>query len=727
MKKIIYVNVVEKRYFVYIAIHWAICQIKLNQEVGIMKNYTADRVRNVVLLGHSGSGKTTYAEAALFYSGATKRFGKVDEGNTVSDYEAEEIRRKVSINTSVLPVAWQDTKINFLDTPGYFDFISEAKMAMSVADTALILVSAKSGVEVGTEKAWEYAEELHLPKFFFVNQMDDENANFEKTLADLRSNFGKAVAPLQIPFNDEEGKFIGFINLIKKDARKKVDGKLQPCDMPEDKIDEVEVLRSMLVEVAAESSEELMEKFFNDIELTEEEIYDGLLEGIKNRSIAPVMCGSATLGYGVKLLMNTIVRFTPPAMEARKNFHAFIDGTDTVLCSGEDNNFSAFVFKTISDPYIGRLNLFRVMSGRLDNTMSVYNVEKDTMEKVGHLYIVKGKEQIEVNELHTGDIGALAKLSNTSTQDTLATKEHPILLPKLPLPSSVLSMAIQPKGKGDEDKLSVALSKIREEDPTIKMEVNKETKQTVISGIGEQQLDVMVNKLKTKYKIEVELLDPIIPFRETVKGKSSVRGRYKKQSGGHGQFGDIVMEFEPSGDLSKPFEFVEKIFGGSVPKQYFPAVEKGLQECVLSGVLAGYPVVGLKATLVDGSYHPVDSSEMAFKMATSVAFKEGVPQAKPTLLEPIEHIEVLIPEKYMGDIMGDINKRRGRILSMDAVGSKKCIIAEVPTLEMQKYATDLRSLTQSRGEYKHFFERYEEVPAEIQKKIIERRAAEKGK
>ncbi len=692
-----------------------------------MKNYTADKVRNVALLGHSGSGKTTFAEAALFFSGATKRFGKVDEGNTVSDYEAEEIRRKVSINSSVLPVEWQDTKINFLDTPGYFDFVAEAKMAMSVADTALVMVSAKSGVEVGTEKAWEYIEEMHLPRFFFVNQMDDENADFEKTLAELRSNFGKAVAPLQIPFNDENGKFVGFINLIKKDARKKVSGKLQPCEVPADKVDEVEVLRSMLIEVAAESSEELMEKFFNDIELTEEEIYDGLLAGIENRSIAPVMCGSATLGYGVKLLMNTIVRFTPPSLEAKKNFHAFIDGTDTVLCSAEDETFSAFVFKTISDPYIGRLNLFRVMTGKLDTSMNIYNVEKDTFEKLSHLYIVRGKEQIEVSELHTGDIGALAKLSNTSTQDTLATKEHPIVIPKLPLPSSVLSMAIQPKGKGDEDKLSNALTKIREEDPTIKMEVNKETKQTLISGIGEQQLDVMINKLKAKYKIEVDMIDPIIPYRETVKGKSSVRGRYKKQSGGHGQFGDIVMEFEPSGDMTLPYVFVEKIFGGSVPKQYFPAVEKGLQECVLSGVLAGYPVVGLKATLTDGSYHPVDSSEMAFKMATSVAYKEGVPQAKPTLLEPIEHVEVMIPERYMGDIMGDINKRRGRILSMDAVGNKKCIVAEVPTSEMHKYATDLRSMTQSRGEYKHNFDRYEEAPLEIQKKIIESRAAEKEK
>lgn len=692
-----------------------------------MKNYASNRVRNVVLLGHSGSGKTTYSEAALYYSGATKRFGKVEDGNTVSDYEAEEIRRKVSINTSVIPVEWQDTKINFLDTPGYFDFAAEVKLAMNVADTGLIMVSAKSGVEVGTEKAWEYCEEMHLPRSIFINQMDDENADFEKTLADLRKNFGKAVAPLQIPFDDENGNFIGFINLIKRDARKKVNGKLEKCEMPEDKKDQVEVLRSMLIEVAAESSEELMEKFFNDEELTEEEIYDGLQVGIANHSIAPVMCGSATLGYGVKLLMNTIVRFTLPAIEAKANFHAFHDGKDVVYCSSDDERFSAYVFKTIADPYIGRLNLFRVMTGKLDTTMSVYNEEKDTVEKVGRLYVMRGKEQIEVDELHSGDIGALAKLSNTSTQDTLSLKDANIIIPKIALPGSVLCMAIKPKGKGDEDKLSAALTKIREEDPTIKMEVNPETKQTLVYGVGEQQLDVMVQKLKAKYKIEVDLTDPIIPYRETIKAKASVRGRYKKQSGGHGQFGDVVMEFEPSYDTTTPVIFEEKIFGGSVPKQYFPAVEKGLQECVQSGVLAGYPVVGLKATLTDGSYHPVDSSEMAFKMATSVAFKEGIPQAKPVILEPIEHVEVLIPDKYMGDIMGDITKRRGRILSMDAVGMKKCIVAEVPTAEMHKYATDLRSMTQSRGEYRHHFERYEEAPMEVQKKIIEARAAEKEK
>ena len=689
-----------------------------------MKNYASNRVRNVVLLGHSGSGKTTYSEAALYYSGATKRFGKVEDGNTVSDYEAEEIRRKVSINTSVIPVEWQDTKINFLDTPGYFDFAAEVKLAMNVADTGLIMVSAKSGVEVGTEKAWEYCEEMHLPRIIFINQMDDENADFEKTLADLRKNFGKAVAPLQIPFDDENGNFIGFINLIKRDARKKVNGKLEKCEMPEDKKDQVEVLRSMLIEVAAESSEELMEKFFNDEELTEEEIYDGLQVGIANHSIAPVMCGSATLGYGVKLLMNTIVRFTLPAIEAKANFHAFHDGKDVVYCSSDDERFSAYVFKTIADPYIGRLNLFRVMTGKLDTTMSVYNEEKDTVEKVGRLYVMRGKEQIEVDELHSGDIGALAKLSNTSTQDTLSLKDANIIIPKIALPGSVLCMAIKPKGKGDEDKLSAALTKIREEDPTIKMEVNPETKQTLVYGVGEQQLDVMVQKLKAKYKIEVDLTDPIIPYRETIKAKASVRGRYKKQSGGHGQYGHVKMTFEPSGDLEQPYVFEQTVVGGAVPKNYFPAVEKGIQESCLKGPVAAYPVVGVKAVLYDGSYHPVDSSEMAFKTAAKQAFKKGFLEASPVLLEPIASLKVVVPDKYTGDIMGDLNKRRGRVLGMNPTDhGYQEIVADIPYMELFGYNTDLRSMTGGSGTYSYEFSRYEQAPSDIQEKEIAARAS----
>lgn len=696
-----------------------------------MRNYTANEVRNIVLLGHSGCGKTTIGEAALFYSGATKRFGKVEEGNTISDYDPEEIRRKVSISTSVLPVEWKDTKINFLDTPGYFDFVGEVKLAISVADTALIVVSAKSGVEVGTEKAWEYTEEMNIPKMIFVNQIDDDNADFVGALSQMREKFGKSVAPLQIPFDDEDGKAVGFINIIKRDARKKVGDKLQPCEIPADKVEEVEELRSMIVEVAAESNDELLEKYFNDEELTLEEIYEGLKVGIANHTIAPVICGSATLGYGIKLLMSTIVKFIPSSTECRPSFECtdlrLGENEGMIRYNSEKEHLAAFVFKTISDPYVGRLNIFRVISGTINNTKTVYNPEKDTYEKISHLYVVRGKEQIEVEELNAGDIGALAKLTNTSTQDTLCSKYFPVLLPKIKLPESVLCMAIVPKGKGDEDKISAALTKIREEDPTIKMEVNKETKQTLLYGTGEQQLDVLVNKLKTKYKIDVDLVDPIIPFRETIKSKIKVQGKYKKQSGGHGQYGDVWIEFEPSGDLSTAYLFEEKIFGGSVPKQYFPAVEKGLQESVNRGVLAGYPVVGLKATLVDGSYHPVDSSEMAFKMATSVAFKDGVSKAKPTILEPIAHVEIIIPEKYMGDIMGDVNKRRGRILSMNTEGDKKVIIAEVPLSELHKYATDLRSMTQGRGSYSYHFERYEEAPMDIQKKVIEKRAAEKEK
>ncbi len=692
-----------------------------------MKSYSANEIRNIVILGHSGCGKTTMTEADLFYSGATKRFGKVEDGNTTSDYDAEEIKRKVSINTSIIPIEWMDTKINFLDTPGYFDFTGEVKAAISVADAALIVVSAKSGVEVGTEKAWDYAEEADLPKMIFINQMDDENADFKKAVDEMREKFGKSVVPLQIPFTDENGNTDGFINVIKRDARVKVDGKLQKCDMPADMADQVEELRAAVVEVAAESDDALLEKYFNDEELTYEEIYAGLKQGIMNKSIAPVMCGAATIGYGIKLLLNTIVKFLPPSNISRPAFGCIdlLTNESVTRYNNPKDHFSAFVFKTISDPYIGRLNIFKVLSGTLRKDKTIYNPEKDTYEKVSHIYVVRGKEQIEVDELQSGDIGALAKLTNTSTQDTLCSKEFPVQVNKISFPESVHSMAIMPKGKGDEDKISNALSKLKEEDPTIKMEVNTETKQTLIYGVGEMHLDVLVNKLKTKYKIEVDLVPPIIPYREMIKAKIKIQGKYKKQSGGHGQFGDVWIEFEPSGDLTQQYVFEEKVFGGSVPRQYFPAVEKGIQDCINHGVLADYPVVGLKATLVDGSYHPVDSSEMAFKMATSMAFKDGLAQAKPTILEPIAHVEVLVPERYMGDIMGDINKRRGRILSMNPEGKDKLIVAEVPLAELFKYCTDLRSMTQSRGSYTYHFERYEEAPMEIQQKVIENRKKEK--
>ena len=698
-----------------------------------MKTYQTGEVRNIVIMGHSGCGKTTVTESALFNSGATKRFGKVSEGNTVSDYDPEEIKRGVSIQTSVVPVEWLDTKINFIDTPGYFDFAGEVKSALLAADAALIVVSGKAGPEVGTEKAWDYCEEMKLPRMMFVNMMDDENADFNRTLGQMRKKFGKAIAPFQIPMRDDDGKFIGFINCIERYARVIQDSKdgkiLVDSEVPEMMTGEVESLRNMLIEAAAESDDELLEKYFNEEELTEEEIYRGLNAGILDGTVAPVLCGAVTLGYGIKVLMNCIVKYLPPSNKCRPSVECEDVKTGDIVerkCDPAEP-FAAIVFKTISDPYIGRLNMFKVVSGTIKKDMTIYNVQKDTEERIAHVYICKGKELIEVPEVQAGDIGALSKLSNTSTNDTLTVKDKAVKLDTAVLPVPVHAMAIKPKGKGDEDKISAALTKLKEEDPTIKVEVDKETKQTLVYGTGEQHLEILLNKLKNKYKIEAVLSEPIIPFRETLKSKVEVRGKYKKQSGGHGQFGDVLMSFEPSGDLSKSYEFEEKIFGGSVPKQYFPAVEKGIQECVLSGVLAGYPVVGLKAVLLDGSYHPVDSSEMAFKMATSMAFKDGMTRAKPTILEPIVHMEVLAPEKYMGDIMGDINKRRGRILKMDPEGKNMRIVAEVPESEIFKYCTDLRSMTQSRGEYSYYFERYEEAPAEIQQAVIEKKKKEAEK
>ncbi len=696
-----------------------------------MRTYATGEVRNIVILGHSGCGKTSVTESALFYSGAIKRQGKVSDGNTTSDYDPEEIKRGVSIQTSVIPVEWMDTKINFIDTPGYFDFASEVKSSLLAADAALIVVSGKSGPEVGTEKAWDYCEEIGLPRMMFVNQMDDDNADFNRALGQMRKKFGKAIAPFQIPLRDEDGKFIGFINCIERYARVIQDSKdgkiLVDADVPEIMSGEVESLRNMLIEAAAESDDELLEKYFNDEELTEEEIYRGLHAGILAGTVAPVLCGAVTLGYGIKVLMTSIVKYVPASNKCKPTVECEDVKTGDIVerkCDPSEP-LAAIVFKTISDPYVGRLNLFKVLSGTLKKDMTIYNVQKDTEEKIAHVYISRGKELIEVNEIQAGDIGALSKLSNTSTNDTLTVKSNPVKLQGCQFPAAVHAMCIKPKGKGDEDKISAALTKLREEDPSIKVEVNKETKQTLVYGVGEQHLEILLSKLKNKYKIDAELSEPIIPFRETIKSKVEVRGKYKKQSGGHGQFGDVLMSFEPLGDLTKSYEFEEKIFGGSVPKQYFPAVEKGIQECVLNGVLAGYPVVGLKATLLDGSYHPVDSSEMAFKMATSMAFKDGLTRARPTILEPVVHAEVLAPEKYMGDIMGDINKRRGRILKMDPEGKNMRISAEVPEVEMFKYCTDLRSMTQSRGEYTYHFERYEEAPPEVQQEVINKRKAEK--
>lgn len=690
-----------------------------------MRSYSSNEIRNVAILGHSGCGKTTIAEAVLHVSGVTKRFGRIEEGNTISDYDSEEIKRKVSINMSVIPVEWLDNKINFFDTPGYFDFVGEVKQSLSVADLVLIVINAKSGIEVGTEKAWEFADEMNIPKMIFVNGMDDENANLDKVVESLKEKFGKSIAPLQVPFY-EDGKFVGFVNAIRKEARKFENGMVEPCPMPDGLDNLVDNMHSMIEEAVAETDDNLMEKFFEGEEFTIDEIHEGLRTGILDSSVTPVICGAANYTIGIRVLLNSIIKFLPPTCKVNSSITAINPKTnETVEINCEDNDpLSAFVFKTIADPYVGRLSLFKVCSGVMKKDTMVKNVNKNFAEKIGHLYILRGKEQIEVNEIKAGDIGAIAKLQNTSTSDTLCSSERPIMLPPIEYPESLLSMALKPKAKGDEDKLAQTINKLLEEDKTLKFEVNKETKESIIIGIGDTQIDVFVNKLKNKFKIDVELNTPIIPYREKIRKKVQVRGKYKKQSGGHGQFGDVLMDFEPAEDITVPYVFEEKIFGGAVPKQYFPAVEKGLHECVKAGPMAGYPVVGIKATLVDGSYHPVDSSEMAFKMATTMAFKDAFMKANPSILEPIAKVSIIVPDEYTGDIMGDMNKRRGRILGMDKFKGKQKIDVEVPVAEISTYSTDLRSITQGRGYYTKEFSRYEETPKDVQEKVIEKRKKE---
>ncbi|TCK92859.1 elongation factor G [Natranaerovirga hydrolytica] len=685
-----------------------------------MKSYSSGKIRNIAVLGHGGSGKTNLVEAMAFLSGATKRQGKVYEGNTISDFDDEEIKRKISMATSVVPVEWENHKINLLDTPGYFDFAGEVKEAIRVADSALIVISGRTGVAVGTEKSWEHAEERQLPKMFFVTDMDDEQANLYDILNDLKELYGKRIAPFQVPIR-ENGEFVGFVNVIKMEGRKFVKDHIETCEIPETLKEEIEPIREMILEAVAERSEELMEKYFMQEEFTLEEIQNALHEGVIEGEVIPVLCGSGKHNIGIQVLLNSIVKYMPSPTEEHATLLAKdIDSQEliNIKCS-EDETLSALVFKTIIDPYIGKISLFRVYSGILKSDATLYNSNQETTEKINHLYCLRGKQQIEVKEIKAGDIGAVTKLSATYTGDTLCNKERPIELEGIQYPESLSVMAIRPKNKGDEDKISSGLQKLIEEDPTIKVEIDSANHQELIYGLGEQHLEVVVSKLQSKFNVEVELYKPKVPYKETIKGKIKIQGKHKKQSGGHGQYGDVIIEFEPLTDLNRAYEFEEKIFGGAVPKNFFPAVEKGLEESVQKGVLAGYPVVGLKATLVDGSYHPVDSSEMAFKIATTIAFKKGVQEANPILLEPIVSVRVLIPNDYMGDIIGDLNKRRGRVLGMVPLDGKQEIQAEVPMSEMFGYTTDLRSMTQGRGTFTMKIERYEQVPSELQNKVIE--------
>ncbi|NLJ96811.1 MAG: elongation factor G [Clostridiales bacterium] len=689
-----------------------------------MKVYTSEKIRNVVLLGHGSCGKTTLVEAMAYSTGIINRQGKVEEGNTISDYDKEEQKRLFSISTTVVPIEYDGIKINFLDTPGYFDFVGEVEEAMAVADAAVIVVSAKSGLEVGVIKAWEFCEKHNLPRIFFVTDMDLDNASYREVVDQLTEEFGKRIAPFHMPIRENE-KFVGFVNIVKMAGRKFTNGSnYEECEIPDYNKENLSKFREVLLEAVAETSEELMEKYFDGEEFTQQEISQALRTNVIDGSIVPVLIGSGINAQGTTMLMQAIDKYFPDPTKTKisgKNTN-----TDEIFEADYDPKkpFSARVFKTIADPFIGKFSLFKVCSGVLTSDVSLYNVNKDTDEKINKIYVLRGKDQMEVSELHAGDIGALGRLSETVTGDTLATKANPVKYDPIEVSTPYTYMRYKTKNKGDDDKVSQALSKLMDEDLTLKVVNDKENRQTLLYAIGDQQIDVALSKLLSRYKVEIEIMKPRVPYRETIRKKVSVRGKHKKQSGGHGQYGDVLIEFEPSGDLEKDFVFEEKIFGGSVPKNYFPAVEKGIAECVLKGPMAGYPVVGIKATLVDGSYHPVDSSEMAFKLATILAFKQGFMEASPVLLEPIVSLKVLVPDKFTGDIMGDLNKKRGRVLGMNPVQGKQEIIADIPLSELYGYSTDLRSMTGGIGEYSYEFSRYEQAPSDVQQRVIEENAKE---
>lgn len=685
-----------------------------------MKNYKTSNLRNIGIIGHGDSGKTTLTEAILYYTKAIERFGRVDDGTTVSDYDPEEKKRKISISASIANCEYDDIKINIIDIPGYFDFIGEEIQGLRAADVAMIVVNATSGVQVGTEKAWNYVSEHNLPRAFYINKLDRENSNYDKVLAEMKEKFGISVVPVQYPLGSESD-FKGVINVISRRARIFNDKthKMEESEIPVELIDKVEECKNMIMEAVAETDEILLDKYFSEGTLSDEEIYNGLISGCSRGEIAPVMCGSAINGVGIETLIEDIIECfpSPDKTEPIKVLDLKTKSEIDFRISAEPP-FSAFVFKTIADPFIGKLSLFRVMGGKVKSDSIVYNSIKDKQEKFGTLYFVRGKTQIPTNEIVAGDIGAVSKLQYTSTGDTLCDPSNPIQFAKIEFPEPCISMTVVPKSKNDEDKISTGLAKLMEEDPTFKVSRDIENAETIISGQGETHLDVIASKLKAKFGAEVELQLPKVPYRETIKKSADVQGKHKKQSGGHGQYGDVKILFEPRNDGHDELEFVDKVVGGVVPKNYIPAVEKGLRECIAHGVLAGYPVIRLRATLHDGSYHPVDSSEMAFKIAASLAYKKGLAEAQPVLLEPVYHLEVLVPEEYMGDIIGDINKKRGRVLGMESENGLQKVVAEVPLAELFKYATDLRSMTRGTGSFTMRFERYEEVPSAEAEKII---------
>lgn len=688
-----------------------------------MNVYTTDKIRNVVLLGHGGSGKTSLVEAMAYLAGITTRMGKTADGNTLSDFDREEIKRQFSIHTSILPIPWGDTKINILDTPGYFDFVGEVEEAGSAADAAVIVVSGKAGVESGTKRAWELCEKYHLPRMFFVTGMDIDNASYRQVVTDLQNLYGKKIAPFHLPVR-ENGEFIGYVNVVQQKAKRwNTDGTVSHFEMPEYSKENLSVCRDVLLESVAETSEEFMNRYFEGDEFSEDEIRQALRVNVIDGSMVPVLMGSNLLARGMYTLMTDIVKYFPsPDKRACAGINV---KTNEVYEADYDfsKSKSAYVFKTIVDPFIGKYSLIKVNSGVLKTDDILYNYHRDFEEKAGHLYVMNGSHAEEVPELHAGDIGALAKLQKTVTTDSLSTRTNPVAYLRTNISTPYVSMRYKAKKKGDEDKISQALQKILMEDLTLRSINDSENGQTLLYGMGEQHLEIVSDILLDKYKVEIELMRPKVAFRETIRRKADVEYKYKKQSGGHGQYGHVKMTFEPSEHPDIPYEFEQCVVGGAVPKNYFPAVEKGISEAIKKGPLAAYPVTGIKAVLYDGSYHPVDSSEMAFKTAAIQAFKKGFLEASPVLLEPVAALKVIVPDAYTGDIMGDLNKRRGRVMGMVPLenGYQK-ITADIPYLELYGYNTSLRSMTSGSGTFSYEFARYEQAPDVIAKKQIEERA-----
>lgn len=688
-----------------------------------MNIYTTDKIRNVVLLGHGGCGKTSLAEAMAYLAGLTTRMGTIADGNTISDYDKEENKRQFSIHTSVIPIPWGDVKVNILDTPGYFDFVGEVEEAVSVADAAIIVVSGKAGIETGTKRAWEMCEKYKLPRMIFVTDMDIDNASYRQVVEDLQKLYGKKIAPFHLPIRENE-QFVGYVNVVQQKAKRwNENGEVDKFEVPEYSKENLGICRDALLEAVAETSEEFMERYFNGDEFSEDEIRQALRVNVIDGSIVPVLMGSNILARGMYTLMADIVKYFP---SPDKRECAGIN-TKTNEVYQADYNFakpkSAYIFKTIVDPYIGKYSLIKVNSGVLKTDDILYNYHRDCDEKIGRLYVLRGNKAEEVSELHAGDIGALAKLAKSLTTDSLSTRNNPVAYLRANISKPYVSMRYKAKNKGDEDKISQSLQKMLMEDLTLRNVNDAENHQTLLYGMGDQHLEIVASMLKDKYKVEIELTRPKVAFRETLRKKADVEYKYKKQSGGHGQYGHVKMTFEPSGNLDEPYEFDQCVVGGAVPKNFFPAVEKGIAEAVKKGPLAAYPVIGVKAVLYDGSYHPVDSSEMAFKVAAAQAFKKGFMEAKPVLLEPIASLKVVVPDAYTGDIMGDLNKRRGRVMSMNAENGYQEIIVDIPYLELYGYNTQLRSITSGSGTFSYEFARYEQAPDDVAAKQIEERAS----